>query len=48
MEMSKWKLVSYISILLIICIITFLGAKYVIKKDIGTGKSPIDTSTRLD
>lgn len=48
MEMSKGKLVSYISILLIICIVTFLGAKYVIKKDIGTGKSPIDTSTRLD
>jgi hypothetical protein len=48
MEMSKWKMVSYSAILLIICIVTFLGAKYVIKKDIGTGKSPIDTSTRLD
>ncbi len=41
-------MVSYSAILLIICIVTFLGAKYVIKKDIGTGKSPIDTSTRLD
>ena len=46
--MSKGKLVSYIAILFIICIITFLGAKYVIRKDIGTGKSPVDTSTRLD
>ena len=41
-------MVSYISILLIICIVAFLTAKYFIRSDIGNGKSPIDTSTRLD
>ena len=48
MEMSKGRTVSYIAILIIICISAFLVAKYMVRKDIGNGEIPVDTSTRLD
>ena len=48
MEISKWKLVSYIAILLIICIVSFLFAKYVVRSGINKEDIPIDTSVRLN
>lgn len=48
MKKINWKDVSYVSILIIICIASFLTAKYIVRKDINTGDIPIDTSTRLD
>ena len=47
METSKWKMVSYIAILMIICICTFLVAKYVVRSSISGEDVPIDTSTRI-
>ena len=47
MEMSKGKMVSYYSILLIICICTFLTAKYIVRSKIDQRQIPIDTSTRI-
>lgn len=44
---SKWKYVSYISIMLIICICTFLVAKYIVRTNIDKEEIPIDTSTRI-
>ena len=46
-NVSKGKLVSYISILLIICILAFLAAKYIVRDNIGDEKPPIDTSEKL-
>ena len=46
-NVSKGKLVSYISILLIICILAFLVAKYIVRDNIGDEKPPIDTSEKL-
>ena len=48
MEMSKWKMVSYISLLLIICICSFLIAKYVVRSGIHKGDIPVDTSVKLN
>ena len=48
MEISKWKMVSYISILLIICICSFLVAKFLVRSGIHNGDIPVDTSVRLD
>ena len=48
MEMSKEKMISYYSILLIICISTFLTAKYIIRSKIDQSQIPIDTSTRIE
>ena len=47
MDISKERLISYISILLIICIIAFLIAKYAVRSDIDGEEIPIDTSTRM-
>ncbi len=47
-EISKWKMISYISILLLICICSFLTAKFFIRKDIKQEEIPIDTSERLE
>lgn len=50
MIMQKYncgKLVSYIAILLIICILAFLIAKYFVKNNIPSEEIPIDTSTRI-
>jgi len=40
-------MISYISILIIICICTFLIAKYVVRSNIDNDEVPIDTSTRI-
>ena len=40
-------MISYISILIIICIYTFLIAKYVVRSNIDNDEVPIDTSTRI-
>ena len=45
---KKGKLISYIGILLLICIVSFLIAKYIVRRDIQNDQIPIDTSTRLD
>lgn len=47
MEMSKEKLISYIALLLLICVCTFLTAKYFIRSQIKENEIPIDTSTRI-
>ena len=46
-EVSRWKLVSYFSILMIICISAFLTAKYIVRNAIYGETIPIDTSTRM-
>jgi len=47
MEISRGKLISYICILSIICICTFLVAKYIVRNSIDNEEIPIDTSTRM-
>ena len=42
-----WRMVSYYGILAIICIMSFLVAKYIVRSRIDGEKSPIDTSERL-
>ena len=44
---SIWKLIGYFGILAIICILSFLVAKYVVRSEIEGERSPIDTSERL-
>lgn len=41
------KTICYIGILLIICIVSFLIAKYIVRAKIKTGDMPVDTSVRL-
>lgn len=40
-------MVSYIAILMIICVMSFLIAKYIIRSNIQGEEIPIDTSTRI-
>ena len=47
MNVSRWKMVSYMAILMIICVLTFLVAKYTIRSNIQGEEIPIDTSTRI-
>lgn len=47
MNVSRWKMVSYMAILMIICVVTFLVAKYIIRSNIQGEEIPIDTSTRI-
>lgn len=44
---SKGRIVSYVCLLMIICILAFLVAKYVVRSDIEDDEIPIDTSTRM-
>ena len=44
---SIWKLIGYFGILAIICVISFLIAKYIVRNDIDGEELPIDTSERL-
>ena len=44
---SIWKLIGYFGILILICVISFLIAKYVVRSGIDEGEIPIDTSERL-
>lgn len=46
-RVSKGRMISYISILLIICILAFLVAKYIVRDNIGNEKMPVDTSERV-
>lgn len=41
------KKIAYFGILAIICILSFLVAKYIVRSAIDGEKSPIDTSERL-
>lgn len=44
---SKYKLVSYVALLLLICVCSFLVAKYIVRAGIDNEQIPVDTSTRL-
>lgn len=46
-EVSTGKMVGYFGILAIICIVSFLIAKYILRSNIGWEETPIDTSERL-
>ena len=48
MDISKGKMLSYIAILALICIVSFLTAKYIVRMNISNDEIPVDTSTRLD
>lgn len=48
MDKINYKMISYICILSIICICSFLAAKYVIRMNIDKGDIPVDTSTRIE
>lgn len=41
------KMIGYFGILSIICILSFLVAKYIVRSDIDGENIPIDTSERL-
>jgi len=45
--MSKAKFIALVSLLGIICVCTFLIAKYIVRSDIDKEEIPIDTSTRI-
>ena len=47
MQDNKWKMVSYVGILMIICVCSFLLAKYIVRSSIAGEETPIDTSTRI-
>ena len=42
-----WKMVVQFGILALICVVSFLVAKYIVRSRIDGEKSPIDTSERL-
>lgn len=44
---SKGKVIGYICLLMIICILAFLIAKYIVRSNIEEEQIPIDTSTRM-
>ena len=46
-NISFGRKVGYFGILAIICIMSFLVAKYIVRSNIEGEKSPIDTSERL-
>ena len=48
MKNDNGKMISYYAILLTICVISFLVAKYIVRSDIRNDEIPIDTSTRLE
>lgn len=41
-------MVAYISLLAVICILSFLFAKYLVRAPIKKGDIPVDTSVRLN
>jgi len=47
LDRINWKIVSYVSIMLLICVFAFLVAKYVVRSNIPQNEVPIDTSTRI-
>lgn len=46
-RISNYKIISYISLLLLICVCSFLIAKYIVRDSIKGEEIPIDTSTRI-
>ena len=46
-EVSVGKMIGYFGILAIICISSFLIAKYIVRSNIEGEETPIDTSERL-
>ena len=44
---SKYRLMSYFSLLMIICLLAFLTAKYIVRSAIYGEQIPVDTSTRM-
>ena len=46
-QVGVGRLIGYFGILAIICIISFLIAKYILRKNIDWEETPIDTSERL-
>ena len=47
MKSVNWKLVSYMAILMIVCVCAFLVAKYIVRNSVAGEEPPIDTSTRI-
>ena len=45
-KISIWKLISGFSLLLLLCIVAFLVAKYIVRDNIGWEKPPVDVSER--
>ena len=48
MENNKWQWVISFGVLGIICVTSFLTAKYIVRMNIKPSEIPIDTSTRLE
>lgn len=48
MKNNEGKMLSYMAILGIICITSFLIAKFIVRMNINSNEIPIDTSTRLE
>ncbi len=48
MENDKVKLAISMAILGIICVTSFLVAKYIVRMNINDNEIPIDTSTKLE
>ena len=46
-NVSIYRVIGYFGILAIICIMSFLIAKYILRSNIGWEETPIDTSERL-
>ena len=46
-QVGTVKVIGYFGILVIICILAFLIAKYVVRSNIEGEETPIDTSERL-
>lgn len=46
-NVSRTKMISYFSLLFIICILSFLIAKYILRSDINIEDIPVDTSKRI-
>ena len=46
-NVSIGKMIGYFGILAIICVSSFLVAKYIVRSKIDGEKTPIDTSERL-
>ena len=47
LDKINWKIVTYVSLMLLICVCAFLVAKYIVRSGIPQNEVPIDTSTRI-
>ncbi len=46
-DISTGKLIAYIGIVIIICIVVFLIAKYIVRNNINWEQPPVDVSERI-